>query len=397
MKFWITIIVGAIVVTVVSTALYVYNPDLRQPRSSEPAAAQPEKSQMLPRAVADVMEKKEGNVPQMYKGKTVFEIRNEGDGDLVLKPDRPNCTCAGLELTKVQNPGAKPVFVKLIHDEETKGWSLEASRGIDDSIRLAKGEKAQLTVEWDSKLRSGEVTVAAPIETNDAQSRLNFRVILDVKNDLLLSANVVEFGTLVEGKKAEQTLYIYSTIRDDVEVREPVVSTKSISVKFVPLTDEEKAKLTAKSGVKAIIASDGALPVGQFFEKLDFATNLPRTPNKTVHLTGEVEGKIETQPGKRLDFNVVTASGERAARLTIFARGLAADEVLSVAEFEPKFLKIELERKYKTMWVLKGHVPADAPPGRFHGNISIVDNKGVKRLNIPVQGIVSGVAAPTGS
>ena len=113
--------------------------------------------------------------------------------------------------------------------------------------------------------------------------------------------------------------------------------------------------------------------------------------------SGAVTGQIEPTPS-RVDFGVVAGGKDVEKKVNVFAKGTAADLTLSIAEVEPKFLKVRFERdaQHSTHWRLSAVLPAGAPVGQFDGKIVIADDKKVKRLILGVKGIVSGTPSATG-
>lgn len=361
MKFWFTVIGGIVVVTAISTAVYVYNPEMQ---TAQPVTVKPEPviSGDLPKAVvADGPKKTMGKVPQLFKSKSVFEIKNDGQAPLELTPGQPNCTCAGIEVAK---------------------------------LKLLPGESTPVTVSWDTKERVGEFTVNAPVATNDPFNKnIAFQVSVDVQQDIKWDPANVNFATISEGKQATQPLRIFSTIHDDLKISEPALSSKSIQAKVEPLSAEELKQLEAKSGAKVTFTVDGTLPVGHFFEKFNFATNLERAPLRSVDIVGDVEGKMVMTPN-RVDFGPIVQGQAHERKIEIFAKGLAADDVLKIETIDPKFVTAELvnDPAFKVLWRLKVTVPDNAPGGTFSGYISIADKAGNRKLNLPIKGVVSGAA-----
>jgi hypothetical protein len=395
MRFWLTVVVGIALVTAVSTAIYVYNPELQIRKEQTTVVADAASGEAAPKAVPDALEKTEQNLPQMHEGQTVFEIRNDGKTDLSLRPEIPNCTCVSSEIRRTKSDGTIE-FVKLVGPKsKSEYFNWEASEKGRQFVYLEPGQTGKFIVAWKTEMKMGKDVVRAPLRTNDPVKRLDFRVVLDIKPDVLAEPRIVEFGHLDEGGKAELSTLVYSTIRSDLTLSDIATSAKSLHAKIEPIPPDDAKRLTAKSGGKLVIWTDGTQPVGPFYERVTLKTNIRNNAPLEIGVTGDVTGKIEVAPSNRVDFKIVALDeNERQERRDIFARGLPPGTHLRVDEVEPKFLAVQLNKdpKIKTLWTLTIAVPRDARPGEFKGNIGICDQAGNRKLNISVQGIVAGGA-----
>lgn len=364
MKFWITMIVGIVVITALSTALYIGNPDLQQRPNLQTAEA-PVDQGPRPKAVVPENKRTLENLPQLYHGTVRFEIRNDGEAELRLNDTKqPSCSCATTSLEK--------------------------------SV-LAPGEKTDYVIDFNTKDKTGPFAVTAGVMTNDPKTpRLEFAVQMIIYPDIMVQPTTLEFGLVTEGKRTERPVFVFSTIRDDVKVNEVAISNKAFKSELEPLTPEELASLKAKSGVKAKLIIDDFLPVGPFTERIQFRTNNEKFPARSIDATGTVEGKLQAAP-KDIDFGATTGSTAQEDVVQIFGRGLQDGEELKLGEVTPSFLKVELVKdpNYKA-WKLIARLPSDAPAGAYTGSVAIVDQKGIKRLILPVKATV-GESIPVGS
>lgn len=400
MRFWATLVCGIAIVSAVGTAIYVYNPHLQI--RNEPIEVTPQKStnEQLPQAVADALEKTEENIPQQKQGETVFHVTNKGQGPLSLRPDYPNCRCAGSEVrSETKRADGTFEFVRIVAPKSQGDYfAYESSDPGREHVVLQPGERAQIIIKWDSKMRMGRDVVRAPFNTNDPVRKMTFSVVLDVKPDVFVAPLTVDTGIIAESQPSEQSAVVYSTIYDNLKLLETTTSSKSVQVKTSPIPADEMKKLGAKSGAKLHISIDGTLPVGGFYERVSVRTSIRKDAILDIGVQGEVAGKIEVVPSGRINFQIVTGGGAlREDKRTIFVPGLPPGTKLNVGEYEPKFLVVTLDKhpKVKTQWTLVTKIPADARIGEFQGFISICDQNGVKKLNIPVRGIVAGSALET--
>lgn len=368
MRFWVSVVIGIVIVTGLSTALYVGNPDLSR-RREQPVTVTPVDTANSPKVVAPILEETVDNVAQYKEGESVFKISNQGVGRLDLKAGKPSCTCVGVSFRKEKMTG---------DDSEVR-------------IYLEPGESAEFVVGWKSEDRMGSVRVDAPVLTNDpVRKTLPFAVKLNVVPDIYQQPEYINFGTMAQGSSATRDAVMISTIQDGVEFTPDAVSER-FEVKVEPLKPEEMQEAKAKSGCRVFVTAKGPFPVGDFFDAVAIKTNLQRTPVVYVRVTGEVEGQFQMTPS-RIDFGTVVDKSSAERKVQIFAKGLEEDRQLVVGEVSPAFLKVTLEKdpKLKVLWRLTVQVPEDAPVGQFRGRVAVDDSTGANRLSLSVTGSVSG-------
>lgn len=371
MRFWITVVVGIFIVAAGSTLIYVVNPDMQ--RTAGPnveIAVETADPANAPKAVAPVMEESKEDVPQLQKGESTFKITNEGTARLDLKVGKPSCTCVGAALRKPK-----------MNADDSEG-----------QVFLEPGESADFIVLWDTQDRVGPFGIEAPVITNDpAKKTMTFAVRLQVVPDLLYEPEYLNFGVLSQGQEAERNLYIFSAVRDDVIISEPRASSPTFETTVIPLAEEELRDGKIKSGARIQIKLKANGPVGEFMETVYFKTNLQRMPNALARMTGRIEGAFQMTPS-RIDFGSVSGKSPVGYKVQIFAKGLEDGRTLEVGEVHPPFLKATIEKdpKLKVLWRLKVELPAGARGGPFVGQVSVNDSEGNRRLNLGVQGVVSG-------
>ncbi|QDU62337.1 hypothetical protein Pan216_32040 [Planctomycetes bacterium Pan216] len=357
MKFWVTVISATVVLTGLATALSVWNPDLRE--APQTTAATPgEATGPQPRLVPETTFENLTNVPQMKKGESVFKVTNEGEATLELTKGPKKCTC---------------------------------SESFVETTTLQPGESTNFTLKWDTQDRIGSHSLWADLMSNDPEMpKLRFSVNLDIRPEVLVEPSSINFGTVTEGRNVEQAVDIYSTLKEDLEVTKPVISSKGFAVKLVPIPKEKMESLGAKSGKRAIVSVADKLPVGFFEETLGVDTNAEGEPHRSVTINGRCEGAITLLP-TQINFKMVPQETGTEKRVDIFARDLGDDGPLKVTNVEPKFLKYKLEQDgdFKSRWKLLVSVPTEAPSGPFTGRVVISDDKGKELIIIRVAGAVS--------
>lgn len=364
MKYRIAFVVGVVVVASSPIVFYSSSPGAKQRSNTQqvdknvnqspaPIALVPENNRML------------SNLPQMYHGIVRFEIRNEGNAELRLNHSKQSsCSCATTSLEKES---------------------------------LAPGEKTNYVIDFDTKDKMGPFTIASSIATNDPRSpRLNFSIQMVICPDVMLKPSSLQFGILAEGKRSERTVFVYSTVHDDLKVNLATVSDVACKVDLKPLTADELKSLDAKSGVKATFIVDGHLPIGPFTERVMFQTNNERSPTCSVDVVGVVEGKLQAVP-KEIDFGSFSDTEGHEKTVQIVGRGLLAEDDLKLGEVTPAFLNAELKKEPNHQaWKLKIRLPAEAPTGLHVGSIAIMDQNGVKRMIVPIRAMVNATVKSPG-
>ena len=411
MKFWITVCFGIILISALSTALVIWNPDKFKGRSAaaatnkRPIPLKPtEKPPMIEvdKVLVDLL-----NVKQFESGETRFPIRNTGEGDLNLRLGSKSCTCAAVRLEKdgkVLSRFAKTKEMedreKTPHPEKDPKKRDHISDAVDGQgnilpaaiVTLKKGETCDYVIEWDTKDQVGIKQIGGDVFTNDPDKKsVTFDVRLHVAAELLLEPAYVNFGQLREDQLREESLNIFSPTHDDLKVEFLSSSNPAITATLTPMTDEQKAKHQAKSGWVANVKANGKLPFGDLQEKLLFSTNLEGQKELQVAVTGIVDGLFEVHPGKVI-FGLVKGEGDHAKKVSIASRGLAADETLAVDEkgIQPDFIGATIRRHEdsKQVWMLEVFVKPQRPHGKFHGSVPIIDSKGERLLEIAVEGTI---------
>lgn len=392
MRFWLTIILGAILLTGVSTVVLLNNSHLIPPDKQETAQAPINEAGTGGVAViVGPNSDKHDNVPQNYESHSTFKVKNAGTGPLALWSKPTTCVCSHLLLSH-----------KTISTKE------EGSK----TIQIQPGEEACVTAFWDTKDRLAQVEVGIPVGTNDPQKReLAFRLELYVRQEIITSATGFDFGTLDEREKRSVSVDIYSTLRNDLEVLKPVSTVPAFKPRVTAMNQAEKEAVKALSGYKLTIDTDGTLPIGQFREQVKLTTKISgRTEEKTLLIGGRVMGDIEVAgasglPGSDpswevLDFKVVLGHKPPAVTRYIIARKLPLNENLTLGVVRPPYVKAELIRRNPKLqnYVLRATIVGAVKPGPIEGGlVSVLDNKGVPRLQFPVRGVIDLTYRPPAS
>jgi len=379
MKFWLTVIVGVVVVAAGSTALMVLSP------STTPTATQPETVPVDPekQPVAEVVGAQEvshANLGPQQAGQDVFKIRNGSKTvPLVLTPMKPTCQCTDMYLSDREPSPSE------------KAPDLEHQRA---DYKLNPGETVYVVARWNTKEKLGKQNVTVPVRTNDPRKwEIPFRINLDIHQEIVVSSDKIPLGWVDEGQIKTASVTITSLIRDKLEVEKIETATNGVTAKASPMTPEELKSAGAKSGQRIVIENTGRNPVGSLDDVVAVSLKTG-AGTKQVHVavTGEVVGDLTTEPpGSTIDFKDVTADTHKPRFVKIFARALKDSESLRIGTVKPaEVLTANLEKNPKfNGWDMKVEIKPNAPGGVINnGSISIVDSKGRERLLLKVTGLV---------
>jgi hypothetical protein len=380
MKFWLTVVVGVVVVAAGSTALMVLSPSTTPvPVQPETVAIDPEKQPVA--EVVGAQEVTHVNLGQQQAGQDVFKIRNGSKTvPLVLTPMKPTCQCTDMFLSDREPSPSE------------KAPDLERQRA---DYKLMPGETVYVVARWNTKEKLGKQGVTVPVRTNDPRKwEIPFRINLDIHQEIVLSSDKVPFGYVDEGQVKTASVTITSLIRDKLDVEKIETTTNGFKTKAAPLSPDELKSAGAKSGVRLIVENTGKNPVGALDDVVAVSVKTSTGSTQLVRLavSGEVIGDLTTEPpGSTIDFKDVTADTNKPRHVKIFARTLKDSEILRVGTVKPsEVLTANLERNPKfNGWDMKVEIKPNAPGGVINnGSISIVDSTGRERLVLKVIGLV---------
>ncbi|HVJ81381.1 MAG TPA: hypothetical protein VNC50_09965 [Planctomycetia bacterium] len=379
MKFWLTVILGVIVISAGTATMLVLNPNMR--RSNQLAEIDPSEKSNAPqgRAVPEgAMEHKLGVVAQHKEGQVVYKIKNEGEAPLQLDAGQTTCTCTSLFLDK-------------------REWKLSDPPPEKETMRrviLQPKEIGYVMARWASKDKLGLQNVGIPIGTSDPKQRaIHFKLSLDIYQELMLTPASLDFA-LEEGESANRYVDLLSVLRDKVEAKDLQITVPFLTARVGQTPKETLQKHSAKSGVRIYVDANGKQPVGSFTEYLTFmaTTSAGTKEERRVPINGVVAGEIfHTLERSSFDFREITLATYKPKEARIFAKRLKDGEILKVGETAPNFVKATIapHPEYPKAWTLRVEISPDAPEGKIeNGKITVLDGKGNQKLFLKVTGFV---------
>lgn len=411
MRFWLTACVGIVVISGFSSAVYVYYPEAFGFGKAEPlvptTAESPVAKDKLPLLEFDRQKEEIDKVPQFQEGTTVYHLRNDGQGDLLMELGSKSCGCAAIRIDKGGKTLTRFAKSRELEDAQKKleenrkekvSEAVEGMGNIDPGgkVTLGPGESADFVIEWDTKDYVGVKTVTGTLLTTDARSdrrEVEFVVRLNVLPELVVDPVSFSFGQLRDGQERQESVRMYSLRKEDLSIEFLSATSPAITVAVRPMNEQELSATKAKSGFVATATVKGRLPVGDYAETVIFGTNLPQQKERRVGLTGFVNGDIEVHPG-RVYFETVSQAGGATKRVSISAPVLGKNESLRIDEkriqVEPNEdivgVTIARQEEFSQVWTVQLFIKPSKHVGRFKAWVPIVDSQGQERVTIFAEG-----------
>ncbi len=372
MRRWAILAFSVFVIAcVIAGAAYLLTlSEWEQPRQQDPLA-KASKKQSGAQLRVDETSYNFGTMDQEQKGQHTFKIENVGQDRLAIRLAGASCGCSSVRLKEIE-------------------WVGKEQKEMPSTLAyLEPGEQADMVIGWETDHQLGPFSMSVTLNTSDPTNReVKFQIEGQIVPQVELSEHRLVINEARNDRETTATFYVYSKVRDDLEVKRVGSSNPLISVKFKPMEPDLMKKLEYKSGYIGEVHISPGMPLGPFQERLTFATNIPTRPELTLDLVGRVRGVVHMIPWERLDFKIVRVS--EGATLKLFIKISGDKEVTpKVTKVEPQFLDVQL-KKTKTSrnrFQLIAAVPKGSPGGNFRGVIEIeTDHPTAKLIKIPVRG-----------
>jgi hypothetical protein len=344
-----------------------------------------------PRFLVDKQSYNFHKMDQHQVGNHNFEIRNDGDGILLLRIQHTTCGCTSVKLGDVmwdpKNPAPKTI------------------------VTLAPGSKVDLEMNWKTEERMGEFKTNANVETNDPkQPVVTFSVEGEIIPYIQISQSQVKMEDVRNGGVTNSSTFVYSKKFEDLQLTDVSSSNPLISAETEPADEFFLKSVQAVSGSKILIKVAPGLPIGPFAASLEFNTNKEERPKVTIQVTGHVMGDVLLSPTESLEFGSVKVAegmtktifvkivGDSPIEVKLGRVGLLRQDVLrtdpdkvgdlDAVKVEDDILNVTLTQfeSAKNRWQLKVQVPAGSPGGKFKGIIELeTTHPTAKLVKIPVR------------
>lgn len=316
----------------------------------------------------------------------VWNVRNEGQGELRLTLVETSCTCTSVQF------GAD-------------GEKLEAN----DVTVIPAGESRELHFSWKPKdgTRGKKFSSNARFATNDfdGQPTISFGVEGEVTASVVVMPETIVLDEVSSEEPSTFSLAVFSPSMPELQITEQPSTGRpeKLAVEVKPLTPEQLADLATidpnmkiESGYQIAIEVKPGMPLGRFSDNLVIKTNHPASPRLDVSIKGLVVGPISASPPSVFLPGVSSREGgEQVLMLSVRGQEATSFEVSKPAELADVF-DVEIEpmpapegeskfRQYRM--VVK--VPPGAKSGKFTGTITLkTDHPSATEVRVPVTAFV---------
>ncbi|MGI8977904.1 MAG: DUF1573 domain-containing protein [Pirellulaceae bacterium] len=291
-----------------------------------------------------------GRMDPQTSGKHSFEVRNIGTAPLTLSVAGTTCKC---------------------------------TVGGVSANEVPPGEKAFVTLEWNTGYKFQTYSQSAEVRTNDP-TRPVFSLEVEGKVRRLFGSEEEELvvPAITPGKPATAEVIVFSQIWDDLEIIDIKTTLPGIAVQFLPVDSGELKRLDAKSARLLKVTVPGDLPAGEFRDAIRIRAATPASAQVVAEFELPLRGKTLKMftingPFNENDFLLlgqVPQGAGKTLRLMIKLRDEDLSLPIQSIEAEPSYLKIAVEPHQEADLATPGlydliiEVPADAPVGQYMGN-----------------------------
>ncbi|MEP3479316.1 MAG: DUF1573 domain-containing protein [Fuerstiella sp.] len=296
----------------------------------------------LPKAIAEKTEFSFGRMALGEKSKTTFEIRNDGEIDLLLEAGKPTCQCTSFSLS-----------------EET----------------VAPGKTSILTVSWDAKRVDSTFQHGGSVYTNDPEhEELRFVVMGRIGAEYELQpAGNWNAGEAAKDRAATVSGVLFSTVNDEFEVERIESADDFITTEFRKLSVSELGELDGVDGFQVNVTVECEFEPGSLERKLQVFLkdrDEPIEVTVTAQRSGPIRilptpGAVFTKEDTTLRMGGFSAAEGQDATLMLLVNNL--DEPLTITDVSeaPSFLTIDLQPvgKDHRRYLLKVSVPPGVQKG----------------------------------
>ena len=246
-----------------------------------------------------------------------------------------------------------------------------------DAEKIAPGESATVTLQWEAKSAGGKFRQSATIWTNDPlRPRIDLSVVGRITKVLQVTPARVVFSSVKAGREAVAEVRLISLVDENLEVLDHQLQDEATAeffdIQVEPLAPEELIGSLAKSGVLITITVKPGLTMGGFDQSLELLTNATHKSRVQIPIRGLVVGDISLVGrgwiAKQSVWALGTIKSSEGARveLTIFVRGEnAAATTFEVVKATPDILQVSFGEKteIKQGRVLKVPLVLEIPKG----------------------------------
>jgi hypothetical protein len=301
--------------------------------SASEQGEQSTRQQAVPKISFQEIEHDFGKVGPDQTVKHAFTFRNAGGGLLVLGDIKTTCGCTGTLLSQRE---------------------------------IAPGGEGTLEVSFHSGRSGGQRRKAIFVNSNDPDKP---SVKLEIIANVIVPVEVRPRALYWVTERNEQSIrtidLLYSPdLRMNITSLE--VSSPAFSASYAPASQNDipSYQITVKY--------DGSLPIGNFQEKLNIATDNAEYPKYDVILRGKVVGPVKVVPDS-VALGVVNAD-QLPSRIIRVSNASKKDFAVTAVECSSPLIAVELSRQESARYEIKVMLTQAPPTGAFSEKLSIKTN-----------------------
>jgi hypothetical protein len=309
----------------------------------------------MPKIAIDPMVKDVGTVAKGDRIEVVFNVKNEGNQDLVISDARPSCGCTVASFDRTVKPGAT----------------------------------GKINASVDTKNFTGPITKVVSVVSNDPQHpQVNLTIKAVVKPYVNVSPQEFVRFSAVKGDTQSQDLLLSSTEKDF----HPAIGESSqpyVKAEIQPLAESEKANVKAgETAYKLHVTLEPSAPVGVLNAPVRVKTGVAKQPEVEIRVAGIVRDRLSVTP-LAVQFGNFTPGKDVISRNVVFTNNKPADPVrvtkvdTDVAGLTAELVPMTEGVNYTV--VLKPK--SDMKKGEFQGTLKIhTSDKDKPVIDVPVRG-----------
>jgi Protein of unknown function (DUF1573) len=314
----VSAVLGCVVGAGISWARFGNAPPLFSSSSTASAAARAQSPQLL----VDERNFEFGSVARKSKVRHTFKFTNIGAGTLTLAPGGTTCSmCTVSQLSKT---------------------------------RLAHGETADVTIEYDTTNSRQRFRQSATIRTNDSeQPRVELNIFGSVISKYEVVPDHLVFSKISVNETKTAEVKIYSSLSDDLQVIKHELTGPDTApffeVQVVPIpTDKLPDKPDVKSGCLVTVTIKPGLPLGPIRQTIRLELNTPGEEPLDIPIEAVVDSDISIVGGKgwhaevsTLSIGAVRSADGATRQVKILLRGPDRHGVkIHPVKIDPPWLKV---------------------------------------------------------
>jgi hypothetical protein len=293
-----------------------------------------------------------------------WEIKNEGQADLVLTKGVIECNCT----------------VAAFDGDKKK-----------DTITLKPGQKTTLHLSFETREVNGAFHKKAEILTNDPlHPSLSFVADGTVHPSVVLyppesTINYLEISN--DQDDHHSSVMLFSPDQPDVKITQLVTSRPGhVVATEEPMSADDCKAMKVEKGRRITINVKGNMPLGFFREEVVIKTDHPKKPELKLIVAGKMVGPISATPERLLLSPVHSGRGEIGA-VTLTVRGLRPTRF--EVEQKPEKIDVVVTQRDPNLpggqYLLTVTVPPGMPSGDIEDQIVLkTDHPKAGELKIPL-------------